>query len=169
LIAEGRRLVELDARPVLPSIHAPTLVVGFSQGRGVVDPAINRVLADRIPNARLAQIGDEDDPADTGWWHWYGRGDAIRREIEVLLEEVRRKDVVFDRVLATVLFTDIIDSTQRAAALGDQAWKDLVERHHALVREHLAAYRGSEIDTAGMASTQPSTAQHGPRRARQPS
>jgi class 3 adenylate cyclase len=56
---------------------------------------------------------------------------------------------VFDRVLATVLFTDIVDSTERAAALGDRGWKDVVERHHALVREHLAAFRGSEVDTAG--------------------
>jgi class 3 adenylate cyclase len=149
LIAEGRRLVELDARPVLPSIHAPTLVVGFRNGRGVLDPAISRMLADRIPNARLAQIGEVDDPADVGWWHWYGRGDAILREIGVLLEDVRRQNVVFDRVLATVLFTDIVDSTERAAALGDQAWKNVVERHHALVRDHLAAYKGSEIDTAG--------------------
>jgi pimeloyl-ACP methyl ester carboxylesterase len=91
LIAEGRRLVELDARPVLPSIHAPTLVVGFRHGRGVLDPAISRVLAERIPNARLAQIGDVDDPADAGWWHWYGRGDAIVREIGVLLEDVHRR------------------------------------------------------------------------------
>jgi class 3 adenylate cyclase/alpha-beta hydrolase superfamily lysophospholipase len=149
LIAESRQLVELDARPALGSIHAPTLVVGFRRGRGVVDPQISRVLADRIPNARLAQIGEEDDPEDTGWWHWYGRGHAIVREIGHLLEDVRRQDVVFDRVLATVLFTDIVGSTERAAVLGDRAWKDVVERHHAIVREHLAAYRGIEIDTAG--------------------
>jgi class 3 adenylate cyclase len=149
LIAEGRRLAELDARSVLPSIHAPTLVVGLRRGRGVVDPQISRVLADRIPHARLALIGEENDPADTGWWHWYGRGEAILREVGGLLEDVRRQHAVFDRVLATVLFTDIVDSTERAAALGDQAWKDVIERHHALVREHLAAYRGSEIDTAG--------------------
>jgi class 3 adenylate cyclase/pimeloyl-ACP methyl ester carboxylesterase len=149
LIAEGRRLIELDARSVLPSIQAPTLVVGFRRGEGVVDPLISRVLADRIPNARLVQIGEEGDPADIGWWHWYGRGDAILREVGVLIEAVRRHDVVFDRVLATVLFTDIVDSTQRAAELGDEAWKDVVEQHHELVRRHLVAYGGSEIDTAG--------------------
>jgi len=149
LIAEGRRLVALDARPALPSIHAPTLVVGFEKGRGVVDPSIGQLLADRIPRARLALIGDEDDPTDIGWWHWYGRGDSILREIEDLLDDVRRQDVVFDRVLATVLFTDIVGSTERAATLGDRAWKDVVERHHRIVREHLAAFRGTEIDTAG--------------------
>ncbi len=149
LIAEGLRLFELDARPVLPSIHAPTLVVGFERGGGTLDPSISRLLADRIPGARLAQIGVENDPADKGWWHWYGRGDAILREIEDLLEEVGRRHWVFDRVLATVLFTDIVNSTDRAAALGDRAWKDLVERHHAIVREHLAAFRGTEVDTVG--------------------
>ncbi len=149
LIAENRRLVELDATSVLPSIHAPTLVIGFERGRGVVDPSIARRLADRIPRARLAQIGDEDDPADVGWWHWYGRGDAILGEIGDLFEEVRRKDIVFDRMLATVLFTDIVGSTERATELGDRAWKDVVERHHRIVREHLAAFRGDEVDTAG--------------------
>lgn len=148
-MAEGRRLVELDAGPVLPSIHAPTLVVGFERGRGVVDPAIARRLAERIPRARLVQIGEEDDPTDVGWWHWYGRGDAIVREIGDLLDDVRRHDVVFDRVLATVVFTDIVDSTRRAGELGDQTWKDLVERHHRLVRQHLTAFRGIEVDTAG--------------------
>jgi class 3 adenylate cyclase/pimeloyl-ACP methyl ester carboxylesterase len=149
LIAEGRRLVEMDARPVLPSIHSPTLVVGFERGRGVLDPAVSRRLTECIPRARLVQIGDEDDETDTGWWHWYGRCDAILREVGELIEVVRKQDVVFDRVLTTVLFTDIVGSTDRAAALGDRAWKDLVERHHQIVREHLAAFRGTEVDTAG--------------------
>jgi class 3 adenylate cyclase len=149
LIAEGRRLMELDTRPVLPSIHAPTLVVGFEQGHEMLDPAVSRLLAERIPRARLALIGNEDDPADTGWWHWYGRGDAILREIGALLDDTRRHDHVLDRVLATVLFTDIVGSSEHAASIGDSAWKDLVERHHRIVREHLATFRGIEIDTAG--------------------
>lgn len=149
LIAESRRLAQLDARSALPSIHAPTLVVGFEKGRGVVDPSIGALLTDRIPKARLAMIGEEDDPADVGWWHWYGRGDAILKEIGVLIDTVREHDIVFDRVLATVLFTDIVGSTERAAALGDRAWKDLVEQHHRIVREHLKAFRGTEVDTAG--------------------
>jgi class 3 adenylate cyclase len=149
LIAEGRRLEELDARPVLSSIHSPTLVVGFERGEGVVDPSICRVLADRIPRARLALIGVENDPADTGWWHWYGRGDAILREIASLLDEVRQQDSVFDRKLATVLFTDIVGSTEKVVELGDRTWKTLVERHHQTVRHHLAAFRGTEVDTAG--------------------
>jgi class 3 adenylate cyclase len=149
LIAEGRRLVELDARSVLPSIQAPTLVIGFERGRGVIDPAVPGVLADRIPDARLLLIGDEDDLTDVGWWHWYGRSNAIVRAIDQLLQDVGRRQVAFDRVLATVLFTDIAGSTERAAALGDRAWKALVERHHEVVRQLLLKFRGREIDTAG--------------------
>jgi class 3 adenylate cyclase len=149
LIAEGRRLVELDAGPVLPSIRVPTLVVGFERGRGVIDPAIPRVLAQRIAGAQLLLVGDEDDVTDVGWWHWYGRSTEILRAIDGLLDDVKRQQVAFDRVLATVLFTDIQDSTQRAAALGDRAWKALVERHHEVVRQQLLAFRGTEIDTAG--------------------
>ena len=149
LIAEGRRLIELDARPVLPSIHAPTLVVGFEHGEGMTNPSIARLLADKIPSATLALIGVEGDPVDIGGWHWYGRGDAILREVGELLVQVHRREVVFDRVLATVLFTDIVDSTRHAVALGDRSWKDVVERHHQIVRELLAAFRGMEVDTAG--------------------
>lgn len=149
LIAEGRRLAELDARSALPSIQARTLVVGFRSGQGVVDPGVSRALADRIPNARLALIGEEDDASDVGWWHWYGRGAAILKEIDGLIGVVPEHDVVLDRVLATVLFTDIVGSTERAAALGDRAWKELVEAHHRVVRHHLVALRGTEVDTAG--------------------
>ena len=149
LIAEGRRLVELDAGPVLPSIQAPTLVVGFERGRGVIDPAIPTALAARIPGARLLQVGDEDDSTDIGWWHWYGRSGAILRAMDELLEDVRRQQVVHDRVLATVMFTDIAGSTEHATTLGDRAWKAVVERHHEIVRQLLLKFRGKEIDTAG--------------------
>lgn len=149
LIAEGRRLVELDAGPVLPSIQAPTLVVGFERGRGVIDPAIPAALAARIPGAKLLLVGDEDDVTDIGWWHWYGRSGAILRAMDELLEDVRRQQVVHDRVLATVMFTDIAGSTEHATTLGDRAWKAVVERHHEVVRRLLLKFRGREIDTAG--------------------
>ncbi len=149
LIAEGRRLTQMDARPALGSIQARTLVVGFESGEGVVDPVIARVLADGIPNARVALIGHEHDRDEVGWWHWYGRGDAILKEIDKLIGIVPAHDIVDDRALATVLFTDIVGSTERAAALGDRAWKDLLEAHHRIVRHHLEAFRGTEVDTAG--------------------
>ena len=84
-----------------------------------------------------------------GWWHWYGRGDAILREIRELLEDVGRQDLVFDRVLATVLFTDIVEGTSKVAKLGDRGWKELLASHHATVRGLLSTYRGREVDTAG--------------------
>jgi class 3 adenylate cyclase len=149
LIAEGRRLNSLDVRAALPSIHAPTLVVGFQHGTGPLDPGISQLLADRIPDARLVSIGTEDDPADIGWWHWYGRGDAIVRAIGDLLDDVRKRDAVFGRILTTVLFTDIVGSTEMQASLGDSAWKHLVLGHHALIREQLERWRGVENDTAG--------------------
>jgi class 3 adenylate cyclase len=149
LIAETWRMVDLDARAVLPSIHAPTLVVALRSGPGMTDPALGRLLADRIPNARLVQVGDANDPTDIGWMHWYGRADRILQEISALLNEVRDEQASFDRVLTTVLFTDIVASTERAAEVGDREWHGLLEAHHAAVRSLLARYRGKELDTAG--------------------
>jgi class 3 adenylate cyclase len=74
---------------------------------------------------------------------------AFFDELDRFLAGVGDEEAVFDRVLATVLFTDIVDSTQRAVELGDRAWKDLVQRHHQTVRSVLTRYRGVEIDTAG--------------------
>jgi class 3 adenylate cyclase len=149
LMAESRRLVELDAGPSLPTITVPALVVGFEEGEGVLDPGISRRMAERIPRARLALVGREHDAADVGWWHWYGRGDAILREVHALCDEVGRATTTLDRVLATVLFTDIVDSTATATRLGDTAWRSIVERHHAIVREQLVTFRGVEMDVAG--------------------
>src|SRR5262249_44930664 len=82
-------------------------------------------------------------------FHWYARGDAIVAEVRRFLAEIGEEESSFDRILATVLFTDIVDSTKRAAELGDRRWRDVVVRHHATVRRLLARYRGTEIDTAG--------------------
>jgi class 3 adenylate cyclase len=71
--------------------------------------------------------------------------DAVGR----FVAEVRQQEATFDRVLSTVLFTDVVDSTRRAAELGDRAWRDVVERHHATVRAFLRRFRGVEVDTAG--------------------
>jgi class 3 adenylate cyclase len=82
-------------------------------------------------------------------FHWYARSDAIVGEVRRFLAEIGAEEASFDRILATVLFTDIVDSTTRAAELGDRRWRELVLRHHATVRTLLARYRGIEIDTAG--------------------
>jgi class 3 adenylate cyclase len=78
-----------------------------------------------------------------------GDQDEVFGIVTSFLDSVRQEESEFDRILATVLFTDIVDSTMKAVELGDRRWKDLVEDHHARVRALLSRYRGREIDTAG--------------------
>jgi class 3 adenylate cyclase len=99
-------------------------------------------MAERIPGARIASISGRDpfvadDP------------EPFVSAIESFLASIRREEAELDRVLATVLFTDIVGSTARIAALGDRGWRDLIERHHAIVRALLDRYHGAEMDTAG--------------------
>jgi class 3 adenylate cyclase len=146
LIAEFDRFLETDIRSVLPTVSAPTLVIVDPEGRDDRDPSGGRFAASRIAGARLMEIRDE---TSLSWPHWYGRADGIVRAVSAFLAEIREEEVRFDRVLATVLFTDIVGSTERSADLGDHAWRELLERHHAIVRAMLTRYRGTEIDTAG--------------------
>jgi class 3 adenylate cyclase len=99
-------------------------------------------MAGQIPGARFAELPGEDHMP------WVGDQDSVLDEIQEFLTGVR-PDREPDRVLATVLVTDIVGSTRHAATLGDRAWCDLLERHHAVVRRELAAFRGREVDTAG--------------------
>jgi class 3 adenylate cyclase len=131
-----------DVRSVLPSIQVPAAVV---MRTGWIDDYVEEAAwtAGQIPGAQIVQVsGDGDDVymGDPG-----EVSDAIRRFAQAIEEE----HAAFDRVLATVLFTDIVGSSARAAELGDRAWKDLVQQHHAKVRALLARYRGQEVDTAG--------------------
>ncbi len=132
---------DLDVRAVLPSIQAPTLVLQRIGDR--ITPATQgRYLAATIPGARLMEFpGDDHIP-------WLGDGDAILDEVEEFVTGSRPAPDV-DRVLSTVLFTDIVGSTEQQAAMGDHAWKDLVLAHHRIVRAALARWRGVENDTAG--------------------
>jgi class 3 adenylate cyclase len=146
-VAEFRRYMTTDVRAILPSIQVPTLVLSSTTGEDSRSPENGRYLASRIPGARLVEI---ERPADeVHWLHWYGRAEPILREIRRFLADLRQEDAMFDRVLATVLFTDIVNSTAVAARLGDGGWRELVERHYAVVRSLLARYRGVEVDTAG--------------------
>jgi class 3 adenylate cyclase len=131
----------IDVRAILPSIQVPTLVL---QRRDDVyrDPGHARYLAEQIPGAKLVELDGIDHLP------YLGDADAILDEVQEFLTGVRPPPER-DRVLATVLFTDIVGSTEHASAIGDRAWKELLERHHALVREELSRYRGREIDTAG--------------------
>ncbi len=134
-------LQELDVRDVLGSIGVPTLILHRRDNR-LVDVAHGRYLAEHIPAARYVELEGDD-------YLWFvGDSDAILDEIEVFLTGSRRTREA-DRVLATVLFTDVVGSTERAAALGDAAWRDLRAVHDAVVRAELARHRGREIDTAG--------------------
>jgi len=148
LIAEFRRFQDTDVRAVVPTVRVPTLVIVDPEGaaRLAGDPAGGRYIAAHMPDVRLVEVGDETRLA---WPHWYGRGDAIVRETRRFLEELHEEEARLDRVLATVLFTDLVGSTATVAELGDRAWRNVLEEHHVIVRALLARYRGTEVDTAG--------------------
>jgi class 3 adenylate cyclase len=102
-----------------------------------------RWTADQIPGAQLVAVpGDGDDV-------YLGDVGEVAEAIRGFAQSIEEEHAAFDRVLATVLFTDIVGSSERAAELGDRAWKQVVEQHHARVRALLARYRGHEVDTAG--------------------
>ncbi len=132
---------EIDVRDVLPVIHAPTLVLHRAGDRDV-NVEEGRWIAARIPGAKYVEL---DGDAHT---LWAGDTDAIVDEVEDFLTGVRRGPEPH-RVLATVLFTDVVASTERAAELGDRRWRELLEQHHAVVRRELERYHGREVDTAG--------------------
>jgi class 3 adenylate cyclase len=132
---------EMDVRHVLPVIRVPALIL-HSVGEQALDVRGSRYMAERIAGARLVELPGIDHIP------WGEDADALLDEIEEFLTGVRHGPEP-DRVLATVLFTDIVASTEKAAALGDRRWRDLLEGHHRLVREELGRFRGREIDTAG--------------------
>jgi len=140
-LALAKMNTQVDIRQILPSIRVPTLVI-HRTGDLDIDVGGARWMAGRLPNARFVELpGNDHIP-------WVGDQDAILDEIEEFLTGVRRGPEP-DRMLATVLFTDIVASTERAAALGDRRWRELLEAHHAAVRRELERYRGREVDTAG--------------------
>ena len=132
---------ENDARHTLPVIRVPTLIVQ-RDGDRVSRVEGGRYIAERIQGAKYVELPGPDH------FPWVGDTDAILDEVEEFLTGTRHGPEP-DRVLATVLFTDIVGSTERAVALGDRRWRDLLDRHHAMVREQLTRFRGREIDTAG--------------------
>jgi class 3 adenylate cyclase len=94
-------------------------------------------------------VVEVEDPGGLSWHHWYGRADGVLQQVGRFMSDLIEEEARFDRVLATVLFTDIVGSTVRAAELGDRRWRELLQRHNAIVRAMLARYRGQEVDTAG--------------------
>ena len=139
--ALSRMWFETDVRGILPTIRVPTLVLSMKDSSWAgTGPA--EYVAERIPGARIASIAGLE-PTSTE------AREPYISAIESFIEVIKREEAELDRVLATVLFTDIVGSTERAVAIGDRGWRELVERHHAIVRALLGRYHGKEMDTAG--------------------
>jgi class 3 adenylate cyclase len=134
-------LTDLDVRQVLPAIHVPTLVLQRT-GDLIVPASQGRYTADHIAGARYVELPGEDHLPIAG------DADAVLDEVEEFVTGTR-PPVTTNRILATVLFTDIVGSTTRQAELGDREWKRLVESHNQIVRRNLARQGGREQDTAG--------------------
>jgi class 3 adenylate cyclase len=132
---------ELDMRAVLPTIRVPTLVVHHTDDP-VIPPMLGRYVADHIPGAKYVELPGRNV------YHFVEPWRPSFQEIHEFLTG-HQADMADDRVLATVLFTDIVDSTRRAAEMGDRDWHALLDAHDAVVRAQLARFRGRELNTSG--------------------
>jgi pimeloyl-ACP methyl ester carboxylesterase len=133
--------LDIDVRAVLPTIHVPTLVL-HRRGDRVVNRHAGEELAAQIPGARYVELPGIDHLP------WAGDAEAVLGEVEEFLTGARSVPEP-DRVLATVMFTDIVGSTEKAARLGDARWRELLAAHHAAVRHELTRFRGREVKTLG--------------------
>jgi class 3 adenylate cyclase/pimeloyl-ACP methyl ester carboxylesterase len=135
-------MTELDVRAVLPTIRVPTLVIHHAED-AIIPPAKGRYIAEHIPDAKYVELPGRNfyHSVEPGWR-------ASFQEIAEFLTG-HQPDLADDRVLATVLFTDIVDSTRRAAQMGDRDWHALLDAHDAIVRSQLSRYRGREVNTSG--------------------
>ena len=138
-IARDRAVEETDVRHILPTVQVPTLVLHRTGDRlEMVEQG--RYIAAHTPGARLVELPGDD--------HIYPLDDLVPH-IATFVESLRIEQSEFDRVLATVLYTDIVESTAQAATLGDASWHDVRRQHDAIVRSQIARYRGREIKTMG--------------------
>jgi pimeloyl-ACP methyl ester carboxylesterase len=133
--------LDIDVRAILPTIHVPTLVL-HRRGDRVVNRRAGKALAAQIPSARYVELPGIDHLP------WAGDSEAVLGEIEEFLTGARSVPEP-DRVLATVMFTDIVGSTERAAELGDARWRELLSAHQEAVRHELTRFRGREVKTLG--------------------
>jgi class 3 adenylate cyclase len=133
--------LDIDVRAVLPTIHVPTLVL-HRRGDRVVNRRAGEALAAQIPGARYVELAGIDHVP------WAGDAEAVLGEIEEFLTGARSTPEP-DRVLATVMFTDIVGSTERAAQLGDARWRELLAAHQGAVRHELSRFGGREVKTLG--------------------
>jgi class 3 adenylate cyclase len=134
-------LAEVDVRAVLPTVRVPTLVVQHADD-ALIPPAWGKYVADHIAGAKYVELPGRN------MYHFVEPWRPSFQEIAEFLTG-HQADVADDRVLATVLFTDIVDSTRRAAEIGDRDWHALLDAHDAVVRAQLARFRGREVNTSG--------------------
>jgi class 3 adenylate cyclase/pimeloyl-ACP methyl ester carboxylesterase len=138
-VAAARMEYETDVRAILPAIHVPTLILH----READNPEAHRYIADHIPDATLKVLpGTEHLP-------FLGDKDSVVRAIDSFIESIHAEEAELSRVLCTVLFTDIVDSTTQSATMGDRRWREVVDEHDRIVRGQIARYQGHEIKTMG--------------------
>jgi class 3 adenylate cyclase len=137
-----RMNAQIDVSSILPTIRVPTLVI-HRTGDQVVSVESGRFLAEHIPGARYIELPGSDHLSFVG-----ENADDIADAIEEFLTG-SLATATADRVLATVLFTDIVGSTEKAAAIGDRRWRNLLDTHHATIRRNLGRFRGHEVKTTG--------------------
>jgi class 3 adenylate cyclase/pimeloyl-ACP methyl ester carboxylesterase len=135
------RMAELNVRPLLPTIRVPTLVVHHTDDQ-IIPPVMGKYIADHIPGAKYVELPGRNMYHFVEPWH-----ESFQEIAEFLTGQ--QAEVPDDRVLATVLFTDIVDSTRRAAEMGDRDWRALLDAHDAVVRSQLSRFRGREVSTSG--------------------
>ncbi len=131
----------IDVRDILPAVHVPTLVL-HRLGDQAIEIEHGRYIAQHIPGARLVELSGDDH-----LW-WVGDSESIVNEIQEFLTG-ERPVVEPDRVLATVLFTDIVDSTKRAAEMGDRRWRDLLDRHNTVMHTEIDRFKGRVVKSTG--------------------
>ncbi len=139
-----RMTLDVDVCAVLPSIRVPTLILHRTEIP--VDVRSGRYLADHIPGSRLVELSGRNFAPQVG------DQEALLAEVQRLVAEIEAGEweaAEPDRVLSTVLFTDIVRSTETMTDLGDRRWRELLDEHHAAVRRQLSRFRGVEMDTAG--------------------
>jgi class 3 adenylate cyclase len=131
-----------DIRAILAGIHVPTLVLAHADDDDK-ERGMEHYAVEHIPGARLVEVPSSYYPV------WMPDPEDYVATLERFIDSVRQEEAQLDRMLATVVFTDLVGSTDKASQVGDASWKDLLERHNATVRAMLARYRGSEVKTTG--------------------
>jgi class 3 adenylate cyclase len=134
-------VAEMDVRAILPTVHVPTLVLQHTDD-AMIPPAQGKYVADRIEGAKYVELPGRN------MYHFVEPWRESFQEIAEFLTG-HQADVADDRVLATVLFTDIVDSTRRASEMGDRDWHALLDAHDAVVRAQLSRFRGREVNRTG--------------------